>query len=99
MDYETYWELERDAAADMGRCLHTGEKLVAQEIKKLWDWEKENNKYYVSMNGVCQIEAMIEGALEEEGIEDWKELSDEILDELLSYLKESRRQVEIDNAK
>ena len=31
MDEETYYELERDAASDMGRCLYTGRLLIVVE--------------------------------------------------------------------
>ncbi len=71
--------------------------LIAR-IKELWDWHKKNDEYYYSMNGRSRIEQMIEFKLEEEDIEEWTGLSSDILAQLVDYLEEGKRNVEIDIA-
>ena len=68
---------------------------LIDKIESLWDWSRENDPYYISMNGVSQIEEMIYNALNDEGIGYWKDLSTKILEEFISYLEENKRHVEL----
>lgn len=65
---------------------------MIERIQELWAWHIMNDKFYVSLNGVSHIEEMISNAKEEEGVEDWEELSEPILKEFLAYLEESHQE-------
>jgi len=70
---------------------------IVESIRGLWNWHIRNDKFYVSLNGVCHIEAMVEIAERDEEVENWWELSDDTLLEFLAYLEESKQEVKKQN--